>query len=89
MSPPPTTLHVVKSVHSPAAAGFVASLTDATVVVIQRNPLSAVASWLELGWRPQRIAGTAEHEQRFGELVGASSPTDSAPPETMRGPTAR
>ncbi len=77
--PPSTDVLVVKSVHSPAAAGFVTALTDATVVVIRRNPLNAVASWLELGWAPQRLAGNAEEEHQFGEVVGCAPPAEDAP----------
>jgi hypothetical protein len=74
MSPVPAPLHVIKSVHSPASAGFVSELTDADVVVIRRNPLNAVSSWLELGWLPQRIGADPEQERLVGEALGAPPP---------------
>jgi hypothetical protein len=76
--PSPADLLIVKSVHSPASAGFISRVVDATVVVIRRNPLNAVASWLELGWRPQRLAGDATQERELGELVDAAPPPENA-----------
>lgn len=84
MSPPPADVHIIKSVHSPMSAGFVAALTDAQVVVIRRNPLNAVASWLELGWLPQHIGANAAQEQEIGESLGAPPPPDSAPIEVRQ-----
>ena len=80
-SPEPADLHVIKSVHSPLAAGFVASLTDARVVVIRRNPLNAVASWLELGWLPQVLGSGDAEERALGDELGAAPPGPDAPIE--------
>ena len=84
VSPPPADLHIIKSVHSPMSAGFVAARTDAQVVVIRRNPLNAVASWLELDWLPQHLGADAEQEQRIGAALGAPPPPATAPLEVRQ-----
>lgn len=81
VSPPVGDHTVVKSVHSGLAAGFVTALADPIVVLVRRNPLNAVASWLDLGWRPQHLGATADEERAVGELVGANRPADGAPIE--------
>lgn len=80
-APQPADLHIIKSVHSPLSAGFVTSLTDARVVVIRRNPLNAVASWLEFGWLPQLLGAGTEDERRLGEQLGSAPPSPDAPIE--------
>ena len=73
-------IQVVKSVHTPTAADFVTAMTDDPVVVIRRNPLNAVASWLELGWKRQRLGGSPAAERAIAESIGGSAPpSDDAP----------
>jgi hypothetical protein len=79
--PPAGDLQVIKSVHSPAAAGLVSALGDATVVVIRRNPLNGVASWLDLDWWAQPVGGSATEQERLGALLGSAPPDDDAPIE--------
>lgn len=83
VSPPASDHIVVKSVHSGLAAGFVTALADPVIVLVRRNPLNGVASWLDLRWRHQRLAGSAEQERIVGELVGAPPPPDDAPIEQL------
>jgi hypothetical protein len=46
---------VVKSVHAVLAAEWLASRFRPTVVAIMRNPLNVAASYLGLGWQPDRL----------------------------------
>lgn len=76
---PPAAEHViVKSVHSGLAAGFITALADPIVILVRRNPLNGVASWLEMGWRHQRLGKSVDQERVVGEMVGAAPPSDDA-----------
>lgn len=81
---PPATDHViVKSVHCGLATRFVLEHADPIVVLVRRNPLNGVASWLDLDWRHQRLGKSAEQERQVGEMVGAPPPPDDSAIERL------
>jgi hypothetical protein len=69
---PNTPALVVKSVHAPLCADWVASLCSLSVVVVIRHPLNVLSSWLELGWLGEDVLETlapplrAELAARYG-----------------------
>lgn len=79
-SPPePESALVVKSVHSPLAIEFLVARWDVQVVVVRRNPLNAVSSWLELGWLPQQLGRSRDEADLLGERLGTPPPSADSP----------
>lgn len=75
----PEPIQVVKSVHSAFALPFLAARFAAPTIVVLRNPLNAIASWLELGFTPRRFAARPEVLKRVIEPLGVAAPADDDP----------
>jgi hypothetical protein len=89
---PPTPEHpnlIVKSVYSSLCVEWIAGRWPVEVVIVLRNPLNVVSSWLDLGWlgtgtRDVLSTIDPEAEQRLSARYGLG-----APPSTPIGRAAR
>ena len=73
---------VVKSVFAPFSAEWIAARHDVATVVVLRDPLSVVSSWLALGWLdpagPEPLAAVPDAlAEELGERFGAPCPPSS------------
>jgi hypothetical protein len=82
--PPGGPALVVKSVHSPLAIEFIAARWDVQVVLIRRNPLNAVSSWLERGWLPQLLGRSRQQAEELGRRLGCAPPGADRPLEEQQ-----
>ncbi len=58
---------MVKSVHAPLALEWIASRLRPRIVVVLRNPLNVIASWVALGWGGCALVTNPRVRKRFGE----------------------
>jgi hypothetical protein len=65
---------IVKSVHSAFALDFITSRWRPTVVVVFRNPLNAIASWLELGFKPRHFEADSRVRSQIIDRLGLLLP---------------
>jgi hypothetical protein len=66
---------IVKSVHSAFALDFITSRWRPTVVVVFRNPLNAIASWLELGFTSRRFEAYGRVRGQIIDRLGLPLPS--------------
>jgi len=71
---PHADMHMVKSVHSAFALDFIASRWQPTVVVVFRDPLNAIASWLELGFKPRHFEADSRVRRQVIDRLGLPLP---------------
>jgi hypothetical protein len=67
-------LLVVKSVHSAFALDFLTSRWPMEVVIVFRNPLNAIASWLEMGFQPRHFEDDDRIRAGVIERLGLPGP---------------
>ena len=70
----PAEVLIAKSVHSVFALDFIVSRWRPSVVVVFRNPLNAIASWLELGFRPRHFEANRRVRHRIIDCLGLPLP---------------
>lgn len=70
-------LLVVKSVHSAFALDFLTSRWPMDVIIVFRNPLNAIASWLEMGFQPRHFEHDDRIRTRVIERLGLPEPNGS------------
>ncbi len=64
-------VRIVKSVHAAFVTDVVRSVADPHVLVIRRNPLNVLSSWIDFGWEPQGF----EDDPRMVDLAGLADVT--------------
>jgi hypothetical protein len=65
---------IAKSVHSAFALNFITSRWNVSVVIALRNPLNAIASWLELKYRPKRFEANDRVRSEVIDALGLPLP---------------
>ncbi|MGH3259540.1 MAG: sulfotransferase [Streptosporangiaceae bacterium] len=71
---PPADVPMVKSVHSAFALDFITSRWQPSVVVVFRDPLNAIASWLELGFKPRHFEADRRVRRQVIDRLGLPLP---------------
>ena len=65
---------IVKSVTAAFALEWIEARWHPAMLLVLRNPLNVLPSWLELGIDPQHMEHNPRIEERFAELCGTSLP---------------
>lgn len=72
---------VVKSVNSIFSLDWIAQRYSPTVVILRRNPLNIVSSWMVLGmWNDHAIGNDARVRERYLSSLGLQSPNGTSSP---------
>lgn len=71
---PPAGVPMVKSVHSAFALDFITSRWQPSVVVVFRDPLNAIASWLELGFKSRHFEADRRVRRQVIDRLGLPLP---------------
>lgn len=72
---------VVKSVNSMFSLDWIAKRYSPTVVILRRNPLNIVSSWLVLGmWTDHAIGNHPQVQERYVSSLGLHSPNGTSSP---------
>ncbi len=70
---------IAKTVHASFALEAITDQwPDVNVLIVRRNPLNAVASWLELGWKPLDLASVPQIREHWIEPDGLLAPSADA-----------
>jgi Sulfotransferase family len=74
---------VIKSVHACFAAEWLAAQAPVTIVVVTRNPLNVISSWLDLGYGDCRLARSPDVLETFGDVLNLREPPPTASQLTL------
>ncbi|MGI8520805.1 MAG: hypothetical protein ACR2MC_09430 [Actinomycetota bacterium] len=69
---------VIKSVHAPLAAEWLGAQTSATIIVVVRDPLNVISSWLDLGYEVCQLARNPDVFETFGDVLNLREPPETA-----------